>query len=435
MALGDTWISRRTGTELFRGVARNDSLKRWAVCGGPGTGFPQVIFTAEDVALSTWASRTAPNTDSLNDAKSDNAVQNIICGDNGRILHSADMISWSSLAVGGARQMQRLDFGPTSLPGNLFIASGINVITRQSTPSVPTGWSQIDTSVTTLFGIAHDGASRWVAVGGSVGVGQVAFSTGGLAGWFASQHTVATANQFRGVAFGAGLFVAVGDGGHIWTSPTGAGGTFTQRTSTTANNLRSVAFAGGVFIAVGDGGTIVASVDGIAWASKTSGVGDQLMDVSYDAVTNVVIAAGFNGRILSSIEPLEPEVSAQDPAPSAVEQDRGKDISYRVGGNDGVSGLNTILDIDSAGSINAITAGILQFPFDGPASVITPFIDGGISGFDVVIDYRGQYPPGSSVDVTIEAESTSAIPMAPVNYAFGVGAHPVLPGTLLQIAR
>ena len=434
MAIGDTWISRRTGSESFRGVARNDSLKRWAVCGGPGTGPPQVIFTAEDVALGTWTSRTAPGTDSLNDAKSDNAVQNIICGDNGRILHSADMITWSSLIVSGGRQMQHLDFGPTS-SGSLFIASGINVITRQVSPGVPTGWSQIDTSVTTLFGIAHDGATRWVAVGGSVGIGRVAFSAGGLSGWAASQFVVATATQFWGVAFGAGLFVAVGDGGHIWTSPTGASGTWTKRTSTTANNLRSVAFAGGVFIAVGDTGTIVVSTDGLVWASKTSGVSDQLMDVAYDAVTNVAIVAGFNGRILSSIEPLEPEVSAQDPAPSAVEQDRGENISYRIGGNDGVSGLNTILDIDGAGSINAITAGVFQFPFDGPGSSITPFVDGGISGSDVVIDYRGQYPSGSTIDVTIEAESSSAIPMAPVNYDFDVGTHPVLPGTLLQIAR
>jgi hypothetical protein len=72
-----------------------------------------------------------------------------------------------------------------------------------------------------------------------------------------TQRTSGTSNWLNGVAYGNGLFVAVGDGGTILTSPDGV--SWTQRTSGTSNQLNGVAYGNGLFVAVGWDGTILTS--------------------------------------------------------------------------------------------------------------------------------------------------------------------------------
>ena len=93
-------------------------------------------------------------------------------------------------------------------------------------------------------------------------------------------------------------FVAVGDGGSIYTSPDAVN--WTARTSTVTANLDAVVFAGSQFVAVGEGGTVVTSADGITWTARTSGTGNNLYGV---AVTGVfVVAVGAGGTILTSTD-------------------------------------------------------------------------------------------------------------------------------------
>jgi hypothetical protein len=63
--------------------------------------------------------------------------------------------------------------------------------------------------------------------------------------------------DLNAVAYGNGLFVAVGYGGTILTSPDGAG--WTARTSGTSNALLGVAYGNGKFVAVGQYGIILTS--------------------------------------------------------------------------------------------------------------------------------------------------------------------------------
>jgi hypothetical protein len=63
-------------------------------------------------------------------------------------------------------------------------------------------------------------------------------------------------DSLNGVTYGNGLFVAVGEGGTILTSPDGV--SWTQRTSPEKSDLLSVAYRNGRFVAVG-GGTILTS--------------------------------------------------------------------------------------------------------------------------------------------------------------------------------
>ncbi len=98
------------------------------------------------------------------------------------------------------------------------------------------------------------------------------------------------------MAYGAGLFVAVGETGMIRTSPTGS--TWTTRTSGLTENITRVAFANGQFVAVTGGGKILTSPDGITWTTRTSGVITSLFGIAYGAGKWVV--CGSSGVILMS---------------------------------------------------------------------------------------------------------------------------------------
>jgi hypothetical protein len=58
------------------------------------------------------------------------------------------------------------------------------------------------------------------------------------------------------VTYGNGLFVAVGTGGTILTSPDGVNWTVQ---ASGGNHLHSVTYGNGTFVAVGEGGTILTS--------------------------------------------------------------------------------------------------------------------------------------------------------------------------------
>jgi hypothetical protein len=81
------------------------------------------------------------------------------------------------------------------------------------------------------------------------------------------------------VAFGNGLYVAVGNVGTVITSPDGT--TWDAQFSGTTANLKSVKFLNGQFIAIGPGGTVLTSSDGVNWSSQNSGTTASLFAVDY----------------------------------------------------------------------------------------------------------------------------------------------------------
>jgi hypothetical protein len=122
--------------------------------------------------------------------------------------------------------------------------------------------------------------------------------------------------SFTDVSYGAGLYVAVGLVGQIWSSPDAI--TWTQRTSGTTSNLSDIAYANGRFIAVGSlvGGfppNIVYSDDGITWSPAVTAPYIALTGVSYGAGRWVVVGNntagistdnGVNWTYTGSITPL-----------------------------------------------------------------------------------------------------------------------------------
>lgn len=153
---------------------------------------------------------------------------------------------------------------PTSLTGNV---------------TTPTNQAYVNNSLRAEFSFA------WTIANGNIEGAQV---------W--TSRTSGTASALNGVAFGAGLFVAVGAGGIIYTSPDGI--TWTSRTSGTANALNAVTWSGSKFVAVGAAGTILSSTDGITWTVETSGSANALNGVTFGG--GLFIAVGASGTVLTS---------------------------------------------------------------------------------------------------------------------------------------
>ncbi|MCO6057295.1 hypothetical protein NG726_11500 [Pseudomonas sp. MOB-449] len=124
------------------------------------------------------------------------------------------------------------------------------------------------------------GAGVFVAVGSS---GRIAYSADGLS-WTLATSPFST-SAVRNVAFGGGLFVAVADSGKLATSPDGI--TWTLRTSQFGtSNILGIAYGNGRFVVVGASGKVAYSTDGLVWTLGTSGTSGTLNAVG-------AVASGF----------------------------------------------------------------------------------------------------------------------------------------------
>lgn len=90
------------------------------------------------------------------------------------------------------------------------------------------------------------------------------------------------------------LWVVVGAGGKIGTSPDTV--TWTSQTSGTLQDLQAVTWADslGLFVAVGNNGTLLTSPDGAAWTPRTSGFGTAaIQDVGWAPDIGTLVVCGL----------------------------------------------------------------------------------------------------------------------------------------------
>lgn len=116
---------------------------------------------------------------------------------------------------------------------------------------------------------------------------------------YASHTSGFGATQIRGFAFGAGLYVAVGESGKLFTSPDGI--TWTSRTSTFgASGIFGITFAAGIFVIVGELGKCATSSDGITWTSRTtvaSATSVNIYCVAYSTAMSLFVLGRFDTGI------------------------------------------------------------------------------------------------------------------------------------------
>jgi hypothetical protein len=169
--------------------------------------------------FTAWTKRTAPVSDSFTGAAYSGST--FAVSGNGTVITSTDGTTWSSHAAGSQNK------------AIIWTSSGFMMV-----------GSQIPGGTTTPVGMATIGNANGAT-------------------W--SIPTEPSVNRLNGVAYSGSLFVVVGEGGAIATSPTGF--TWTARSSGTTQKLNGIAWSGTKFVAVGAHGTAVSSSDGITWTA------------------------------------------------------------------------------------------------------------------------------------------------------------------------
>lgn len=153
--------------------------------------------------------------------------------------------------------------------------------------------------------VATDGNGVWVAVnsGAFSGTTRVMRSTNGK-DWAPITAGVDD-KQWHSVAYGDGLWVAVGFAGAIMTSPDGA--TWTRRADVASRNWYSVAFGDGVWVAVASGTSGTAtramrSTNGIDWTDEgVDGVeANTWRSVAYGNGVFVAVNSNGTNRVMRS---------------------------------------------------------------------------------------------------------------------------------------
>lgn len=92
-------------------------------------------------------------------------------------------------------------------------------------------------------------------------------------------------------------FVAVGDAGAIVSSSDGV--TWTQQGSPTPVNLYGVVAGAGRIVVVGDAGAILVSNDGVVFQERPSGTGATLYEVAFDGEATFVAVGAFGTVVIS----------------------------------------------------------------------------------------------------------------------------------------
>jgi hypothetical protein len=139
---------------------------------------------------------------------------------------------------------------------------------------------------------------KFVAVGGSYidQRGVIASSTDGIH-WQPENAPVPIV--LHSIAWGQGLFVAVGDEGAILTSADGSA--WKSQRSGTAFTLARVASGNGVFVGGGELGTIVTSSNGVTWIVTNLGLPAFLGAIDFNGSDFVIKA---NGHMFTSTNGL-----------------------------------------------------------------------------------------------------------------------------------
>ena len=277
-----TWTQRNSSTtNTLRAIATVNNA--WIATGDGGT-----IVTSLDGV--NWSVRNSGVTQTLY-AVAGTTGRYVVAGQTGALLTSTDAITWTRVTPAGVTG----DFYTAGYFNNLFVVAGASGIIYSSVDGVT--WS-VRTSP------ANGNTLRAVGSGG----GRYVFMSDGDR-VVVSPDLAAYANVTMpaynysvprwSIAYGAGQFVAVGNGGEISSSPDGSN--WTARGSSYARWLNyHAAFLNNQWIVSGSNGGIMTSPDGVLWTRQVSPVTNWLRGAAYG--TGRYVIAGDQGWIISSTD-------------------------------------------------------------------------------------------------------------------------------------
>jgi len=186
--------------------------------------------------------------------------------------------------------------GGVSVDGNLGLVNYASTITSIVVPEAGTTWTTRTSGfgTTDIRGVTY-GDGLYVAVGDS---GKLTTSPDGTT--WTTRTSGFGSSRIYGVTFGDGLYVAVGDSGKLTTSTDGT--TWTTRTSGFGTtSIRGVTYGDGLYVAVGLSGKMTTSTDGTTWTTRTSGFGTtSIVGVGYG--DGLYVAVGDDGKLTTSTD-------------------------------------------------------------------------------------------------------------------------------------
>jgi photosystem II stability/assembly factor-like uncharacterized protein len=253
-------------------------------------GDPGIIITSPD-GVTPWTVRNSGTTVNLGGVAYGNG-KFVIVGYGPTILTSPDGITWTSQTPpsGLTDNLERVGFG-----NGLFVAIGDRRAILTSTDGIT--WTRRTlVGVNPEYGIAY-GNGVWIAVGRNARIWRSAdngdtwcriWPLWTPSPWGPTDPIIPTGAldgnpEFRRIAFGNNLFVAVGDQSTIMTSPDGL--YWTKRTVPTppgsGQSFRGVRYGDGTFVVTGYSGIILTSTDGVTWTQKTSGTPLNLRGIGF----------------------------------------------------------------------------------------------------------------------------------------------------------
>lgn len=297
---GQAWTLRTSGTTAILSAVAYGGGKYVAVGYNGPDEIAGTIFTSPDGI--TWTDRSFGGLNSLFGITFAGGRFVAVGGSNyppyaGTILTSPDGINWTNRNSGTQLGLRGVAYG-----NGRFIAVGSSIAT--STGVVTSSVDGITWSATPLtqnLDAITYGAGLFVAVGGKLsGSTQILTSPDGVI-W--SISPASAARGLTGVAYGNGKFVAVSDtnsnSGLMLTSPDGF--TWTEANyGGTRNNPFSVAFGNGIFTAVGTEGSIFSSKNAVDWTTRSVGSNNPSTITSVAFGANLFVASYYSYGIITS---------------------------------------------------------------------------------------------------------------------------------------
>ncbi len=224
--------------------------------------------------------------------------------------------SWTSGPSLGPQNLNGVAYNPTlnrlvavgnSAPGTpptpTIFAGDFNYTSTIPNPPGVTAWTPA-TSVPSGFvsdlSAVMVAGTQFIALGTD---GSILTSADGNI-WILSANPVPSGGM-NSIAFGsvsgAAIYVAVGNGGNIFTSPDLV--TWTKA-PTTGNDLYNVSFPNGTFVATGAGGTLLTSTDASTWTPQISNTPNALRGATFGtgSAGAYYVVVGDSGTIVTSTD-------------------------------------------------------------------------------------------------------------------------------------
>ncbi len=316
-AAQEMWTEETSGTTAsLRGIAHG--LGQFVAVGRGGI----VLVSTDGRRWETRVSGTSADLCAIAHA----AAHFVAVGEAGVVLVSRDAVVWRRVDVESGygaqrpyvpRRLQAVAVRPMGWfgemhPGPIVALGDAGAATSGHPMSVKWG-GQTEATAESWRGLAF-GTGHEVRVGAT---GLVAGNTGAL-------QVIRAGVEFNAVTFAREQFVAVGRAGRTLRSNDGQAWLDAQ--APTRATLLGVGFFNDAFIAVGEAGTILRSVDARQWAMAKMGGGPALRAVA--GAEDIAVAVGDEGVILRSVlAQRAPEIVA---SPLAAETAAGGAAAFRV---------------------------------------------------------------------------------------------------------